>query len=214
MKKISILLILIFVCLSVNLAAYELRQCKNKTCGQAALSDTWIYCPFCGIELPKVKKQEKGTSGEIILGNIFKSYDKNFSFERPNTNWKIYSKKNGVEDYNKSATALFSLDEEYFFMVIAENIPEGSLENYLELVRPSINNRITVSQENIKHGKLIGIRVKYQGEISGIPLTYYQTVFQYKDMKYQLLSWWARSNDNKKSQSWFKFVERSFKPLK
>lgn len=93
-------------------------------------------------------------------------------------------------------------------------MPDATLENYLELVRPSVDNRITVYEKKVTYNGLKGISVKYAGEISQIPIIYYQTILENNGTKYQILTWCAKSSDGQDLQTWLEFVYNSFKTLK
>lgn len=194
-----------------SFAEEGLRQCKNNNCRRHALSDSWGFCPYCGTRLPKsvVKK----VAADTVVGNMFRSGEYGFQIEVPNEKWSFLVGEKLAEELNEDATVGLESKNDVYSMVIAEKMPSVSLDKYVNLVAPSLDNPRLVGQKktNVKGGK--AIRTKWSGTLNEVPFHFYQLLVAYGDTRLQVVSWLAAGNDSPENQAEIAAIEKSFKIL-
>jgi hypothetical protein len=192
----------------------ELRQCANDSCGKYALSESWLFCPFCGTELPEVDKSSDNTPiKESVIGYTYKNGVYNFQIERPNDKWAFLRAGRGLEEISTDGTIGITSSDEVYALIIVERVPDADLSAYAELVAPDLIDRIRTSEEAISIAGAAGLRSKWVGSVSGIEFRFYQTVIKHRGLMYQIVFWCIAGNENKTVEAEIEAIEASFKFL-
>jgi len=110
----------------------KLRSCKN---GHIAFSDTWIFCPVCGVNFPSppTLKSSDVFREETIIGNKYINTKYSFSIERPSEEWEIHKTKQAkVLVHNPAVSVAFDFEQKFWVMVIAENTSYMTLNELMD----------------------------------------------------------------------------------
>ena len=192
----------------------ELRQCANDSCGKYALSESWLFCPFCGAKLPEVEKSSDNTPiKESVIGYTYKNGVYNFQIERPNDKWAFLRAGRGLEEISTDGTIGITSSDEVYALIIVERVPDADLSAYAELVAPDLIDRIRTSEEAISIAGAAGLRSKWVGSVSGIEFRFYQTIIKHRGLMYQIVFWCIAGNENKTVEAEIEAIEASFKFL-
>ena len=206
-------LLLVFGIIGIALADFQLRQCSNGNCGKYALSDMWNFCPYCGTKLSPVSAVSKWElkNEYIVLGNIYKNNKLNFQIERPNQDWEFMTERKDLVEFNPDATVAMMSNKDVCSMVIIEDLPDVDLKGYADLVQPSLEDRVKLSQKDVTINDLNAIKIKWSGTTSGLPFIFYYTLVKYEKWRVQIVSWCVASNDTKETQIQIAAIEDSFR---
>ena len=188
-----------------------LRQCENDECRRHALSDTWLYCPYCGTELPAAARRT--AAKEEVVGNIYKNGEYGFQIELPNERWRFLRGEKLTEELNEDASVGLVSKDDLYSMVIVERMPGVTPEKYLEMVAPSLEQRALVYQKDLELADAEGVRAKWTGSMDEIPFHFYYKVIAFGDLRLQVVSWLVAGNDSRKHQAEIAAIEDSLQLL-
>ena len=177
----------------------KLRSCKN---GHIAFSDTWIFCPVCGVKLPfpPTLKSSDFIREETIIGNKYINTEYGFSIERPSEEWDIHKTKQARKIVsNPAASVAFVLEEKFYFMVIAENNSLLTLNQLMDhqsnyqKESSDVERRINLSERSCVISGLPAFESYQKVKLGGISsdLFFYSAgvIHEKHDRSFQLFMW-------------------------
>jgi len=195
--------------------AAELRECEKEACRKPALSDTWIYCPYCGTKLPPAQPValERLFREETVIGDKYINRTWKFQIERPNEKWKFVTGK-AVKEYNDEAeVGIISPKEDVCVMVMEEALPSISLVEYLDRVAPEFEDRVKLYEKMETINGLETISAKLGGKYYGMDVVYIYMIYAREEDKCQIIGYYPKSSDTPEITAHVDVIQRSFRSL-
>ena len=152
----------------------------------------------------------KTPSGPV--SNVFENVEHGFRIERPNESWRIITDKTELKDLNEDAVVAFESEEGIYSMVIIEQLPQVSLDQYVSAVSPDLENVELLTDEK---GTLTGLPARkrvWRGSHKGLPFRFFYTLVEKGDDRIQIVSWCAEATLTEILVKQINSLEDSFSP--
>ena len=133
-----------------------------------------------------------GKERQVIEGNTLKDLDYGFELKRPSGKWVFFTERE-VGNLNRDAVAgLYHPKKKIITVIVPEEAPDITVEDYANLLieNISIAHKNIISKKEIVFNKTSGYQFKLKGELDGLKLTYFFTLYSRDDFFFQVISWW------------------------
>lgn len=210
---LRILIIAILPLLSITAAGTELRQCSNQECLKFAVSDIWLFCPYCGTKLATVVADTTDAlkGRDLFIGNMYKNADNGFQIEIPNDNWSFIQPGKALEDLHTDASIGLKSTDDAYCIVVVERMPAVDLQSYCQLITPELENKVLVSQRQLQLDDKEALSLIWVGELSDVSFHIYNTVVKHDELFFQIVSWMSGGNDNDELKAEIEAIVSSFR---
>jgi hypothetical protein len=147
------------------------------------------------------------------VSNTYENETYRFAIERPSEKWRIITAPEELKGLNEDAVVAFQTEEGIYSMVLVEDLPGVSLDDYVDAVTPALENVKLVKDEK---GRLTGLPARkreWQGTHNGLPFRFFYTLVAKGDQRLQIVSWIAESALTDALRQQINVMEDSFRPL-
>ncbi|MCA9432651.1 MAG: hypothetical protein KC940_19210 [Candidatus Omnitrophica bacterium] len=142
-----------------------------------------------------------------VRGDLYTHPVYNFNLKLPSEDWQYLLDRETIESFNADALVVMNApDLDLYSMVIVEKLPDISIEDYADLVKPSLESLQRMSGEPLTISGLPAYRQAWEGLFDGIPMRFHYTLLAKGEYRIQIVSWCSKSD-------WSDVVENQFHAL-
>ncbi len=134
-----------------------------------------------------------GKDRQVIEGDVLKDLDYGFELKRPSSDWTFMKEKSIAKVNPDAAAGLYNSASKAFVLVVAEEAPDTSLEDYADLLIETMD--VEAQEVVVKKALTINGLSAYQYKVNckseGVKLVYYSTIYKKDDFYFQVVCFWT-----------------------
>ena len=154
-----------------------------------------IFIAACGAGSKQRPAKEPAatetTKGQAIDGDVLKDYDYGFELKKPSGDWIFLDEDNAAELNPEAIAGLYNPELKIFTVVLAEELPKASMEDYAALLVENIpfENKNIVFNKDVSTGGVKAHQFKVEGLFNGADYVFFNTIYPRGAFYFQVGTW-------------------------
>lgn len=140
---------------------------------------------------PTQGESASDTNPQVVNGDTIEDYHYAVSLTRPSAGWQLLKEERATELVPDAFLGMVNVKHQAYAVMIAERLPDVSLEDYLTLITSSgpLATANRQQQRQVTIDGQSGVRLRMEALIEGLPFNYTMQIVRRGDFFYQFVGW-------------------------